>query len=487
MAGMAIMPFGVWLQKQGLLRPLKEHIRYDARSPQGQAMLKIYGEAVCKMMESIKEGDPTSWVFQWYTHWVKGSTTKTAEINRIYGASPSPHKTLAQEMWNTCQAHGAGENEDFFLPWHRMFVYYFESIIRHVSGKEEFTLPYWNYSIAGPVHGIMPDEFRKKGDPVYKCLFVEKRNVHTPTNSFANVNAGEAIDKYDAGALDLTALKQTSYSPAGAMPGFNMDLDQTVHGAVHVLIGNSQNMGAVPWAAGDPIFWMHHCNIDRLWASWNNCGGKNPTDSAWLNQTFTFADANGNKVVTAIKDVDTTTQLHYTYDHLEPCAKRIIPFNPALLAQIKSVVLASATPSAPLTKQPVRMNLELKAPEAQKGLPNHIRTLAPERKVYLVIKNLRANLHPEVIYHVYLGLPEGTDPKNGQTYQVGTINFFNSVPHQGHSGAPETNTEKRFYSFDVTDIAKKVLQEKPTVTIAPVGEPASEAKPVVGEISLVEQ
>jgi tyrosinase len=489
MAGMAIMPFGLWLQKEEeRKRPHREHIRYDARSPQGQAMLKIYAEAVCKMMDAIKEGDPTSWVFQWYTHWVKGSTSKTAEINRIYGAGPSPHKSLAQDMWNTCQAHGAGENEDFFLPWHRMFVYYFETIIREVSKKEEFTLPYWNYSTSVPaIHGVMPDDFRKKGDPIYKCLFVDKRNVHTPTNTFANVNAGEAIDKYEPGTLALTALKQTTYSPAGAMPGFNMDLDQSVHGMVHVLTGNSQNMGAVPWAAGDPIFWMHHCNIDRLWASWNHCGGKNPTDPAWLNQTFVFADAEGKKVVTAIKDVDTTAQLHYTYDHLEPCPLKFVALNPAEIAAIKTVVLASVTPSAPLTKQPVRMNLELRAPEAQKGLQKHTQSLPPERKLYLVIKNLRANLHPETVYHVYLDLPAGTDPKNAQNYEVGTINFFNSVPHQGHSGAMETNTEKKFYSFDVTEKAKKVLQEKPTVTIAPLGEPASEAKPVVGEISLVEQ
>jgi tyrosinase len=333
----------------------------------------------------------------------------------------------------------------------------------------------------------MPDEFRKKGDPTYKCLFVEKRNVHTPTNTFANVNGGEPIDKYEPGTLDLTALKQTTYSPAGVAPGFNMDLDQTVHGMVHVLTGNSQNMGAVPWAAGDPIFWMHHCNIDRLWASWNHCGGKNPTDPSWLNQTFVFADASGNKVVTAIKDVDTTTQLHYTYDHLEACPRTIIPLTPAQLQAIKSVPLATIATNTPLTKQPVRKSLELKAPEAQRSLKAHVQSLAPERKLYLVIKNLHADLHPETIYHVYLDLPEGTNPKDAQSYEVGTINFFNSVPHQGHGGAPEANVEKRFYSFDVTDMAKKVLQDKPTVTIAPLGEPASEAKPVVGEISLVEQ
>ena len=356
LAGMAVMPFGLWLQAYGL-PPGKKYVRYDARSSKGKAMLKIYADAVCKMMNSIKEEDPTSWVFQWYTHWVKSSTTKAAEITRIYGSGSSPHKTLANDMWETCQAHGGGP-EDFFLPWHRMFVYYFESIIRHVSGKEEFTLPYWNYSVSTPaIHGVMPDEFRKKTDPTYKCLFVGKRNT-TP-----NVNGGDPIDKFAPGDLNLDALKQGTYSPAGANPGFNSDLDGGLHGNVHVLIGNSQNMGSVPWAAGDPIFWMHHCNIDRLWASWNHCGGSNPTYAAWLNQEFTFADVHGNKVVTPIKDVDSIAKLHYTYDHLEPCPVKFRALSAIEVSAIKSVTLASLTASTPLSREPVRLKLQPAAAE----------------------------------------------------------------------------------------------------------------------------
>ena len=484
LAGMAVMPFGLWLQGYGPPRRYREYVRYDARSAQGKAMLKIYADAVCKMKDTIKEEDPTSWVFQWYTHWVKGSTTKSAEISRIYGGGSSPHKSLAQEMWETCQAHGAGDNEDFFLPWHRMFVYHFESIIRHVSGHSEFTLPYWNYSVSTPaIHGVMPDEFRMSGDPTFKCLYVDKRNKPNP-----DVNAGQPIDKNDPGALDLTSLTQSNYSPVGVKPGFNMDLDGSVHGNVHGLIGNGQNMGSVPWAAGDPIFWMHHCNIDRLWASWNNCGGKNPTDSTWLNQQFTFADANGNKVVMKNSEVNTTAQLHYSYDHLESCPLRIIELSPAEIAAIRPIYLATITAPPPLTKVPLRFMLVPKAPELrQKRLTEHVKTLPPNHKLYLVLKNLKADVHPGVIYHVYLDLPEGASPKDAINYQVGTINFFDAVPHAGRQDSHESNSERKFRSFDITNIAKTVLKDNPSVTIAPLGEPAAEARPVVGEVSLVEQ
>ena len=132
-----------------------QHVRHDARSPEGQKMLKIFAEAVAKM-KATTDGDPDSWVFQWYTHSVKGSTNKAAEIAAIY-PSPSPFKTLAQEMWETCQAHHAGDDENDFLPWHRMYLYYFEEIIRQVSGHKAFTLPYWNYSAPGAVHGAAGD------------------------------------------------------------------------------------------------------------------------------------------------------------------------------------------------------------------------------------------------------------------------------------------------------------------------------------------
>ena len=109
--------------------------------------------------------------------------------------------------------------------------------------------------------------------------------------------------------------------------------------------------------------------------------------------------------------------------------------------------------------------------------------MAPQGKLYLVIKNLQADLPPGVLYHVYLEAPEGTSLEAAQPYQVGTINFFNAV-HSGHAGS---NGDTRFYSFELSDAAKKNLKDTPSVTIAPIGEPAAEAKPVVGEISLVQQ
>jgi tyrosinase len=482
--GAAAIPFAIWLEKYGWAQAAAPRIRYDARSTQGQAMLKLYAKAVGNMMSNppTPVGDPRSWTFQWYTHWVNGATTKTAELARIY-PSPSPWRNLAQEMWSTCQAHGPGEDENFFLPWHRMFVYFFESIVRAKSGNNTFTLPYWNYSTSvASARGVMPPEFRMQSDPLLKSLYVSNRNP--------GVNTGKPIQQgRPDDPLSLSALKQCTYSPVGrAVPGFCQDLDFGLHGNIHVMVGDSKNMGQVPYAAKDPIFWMHHCNIDRLWASWNAGGRKNPTDAAFLAKTFVFADANGSRVVAKVQDFLDIAKLGYKYDKLEP----VPACPPPSLAAAAATTHVTAKAPIPLGSSPVRASLEPPAGTAAAAasvLPNRVRALPASRRLYLVIRDLQTDAQPGVLYHVYLELPASAAANQTEQYHVGTINFFAAMGHDHAAAAAGT---PRFYSFDITDLAKKLqsknqLSAKPTVTIAPDGQPAADAKPVVGEISVVEQ
>jgi len=46
---------------------------------------------------------------------------------------------------------------------------------------------------------------------------------------------------------------------------FNEQLEQA-HGAVHVWMGGT--MRDIANAAYDPIFWGHHCMVDRIWRLW---------------------------------------------------------------------------------------------------------------------------------------------------------------------------------------------------------------------------
>ena len=482
--------------------------RYNLKSANGQAMLKKYAQAV-KLMMAKQPNDPLSWQWQWYTHAVPSNTTKTQQINAIFGAGSSPQKTLATQMWDTCQGHFAASGEPYFCPWHRMYLCFFEAIIRKVLNDTTFSLPYWNYSVAAGYP--LPSEFRMQNDPLWGPLFRPNRR--------AVVNNGQPIFTNIGVAGDLnpqSALNQVNYLPTGnAVPGFNRALDQGVHGNVHVFVGNAQGMGQVPWAANDPIFWMHHCNIDRIWASWNNSGHANPTTAAWSNKTFTFASATGTAVTAVVKDYTNTTKCQYKYDALIG-APILVAIPPNVLKQIPNL---KKGPPPVLTKQPTPLTEAVAAPLAMPAtsgpvelgagpvrvplrstsatetvggslLSSRLESLPEQNRLYLIINNLRAAAPPETLYRVYLDLPEGTpdDPLN--SHYVGSFNFFEAVPHgEEHAGH---GAGARPYSFDITMVAanlkaRGVLKQEHTVTIVPAGQPAENAKPVVGDIQFVEQ
>jgi tyrosinase len=133
---------------------------------------------------------------------------------------------------------------------------------------------------------------------------------------------------------------------------------------------------------------------------------------------------------------------------------------------------------------PIRVHLATTREDV--SFADEIEALGDEKKLYLVVNNYRAEAQPGVLYHVYLDLPSGPSDQHREGHYVGTISFFNAVPHAGHQ-----MTGKR-RSFDVTDVVQRLRSEgragtTPSVTIVPAGRPASEARPVIGDISLVGQ
>jgi hypothetical protein len=68
---------------------------------------------------------------------------------------------------------------------------------------------------------------------------------------------------------------------------------------------------------GDPMFYLHHANIDRLWESWNRLGNKNPTDPRYLNRKFSYGDRSGKRADLPVSMADRTAPLGYEYDSYE--------------------------------------------------------------------------------------------------------------------------------------------------------------------------
>jgi len=476
------VPFATLLGGNGIGKqpPAVKRIRYEARTPQGIAMLKVYAQGV-KAMKARAEGDPRNWGFQWYSHYVNGDTTKQAEIARIYKNPGDPNKAIAEAMWNTCQAHD-GQNEDFFLPWHRCFVLYFEQIIATLTDQKDFALPYWNYSTSDATRGVIPPQFTNQNDVDFGSLYDGKRNPGV--NQLQQIQKGQSGDP-----LSLSALTQKEYSSNDTESGFCQELDNTLHGAVHVLVGNTQNMGDVPYAAQDPIFWLHHCNIDRLWASWNVAGYKNPK----LSQNFAFVDGSGNSVNSNISDFLDLSKLDYSYDRLEPVpgpsplVKAVAPAKKEMLATLPQT--KGVMPGVTLKGKTTRVSLEV-GPEVR-SLTARVTSLESGRHTYLLVSGLSTKLQPGSLYSLYLDLPDQATNQQLEDHLIGTINFF-GVPHaeNPHGVMKGPDGKSRFLSFEITGKLRalghnKALNEKPILTIIRNSDGVAESQPMIGNVELV--
>ena len=162
-------------------------------------------------------------------------------------------------------------------------------------------------------------------------------------------------------------------------------------------------MGAVSWAANDPIFWLHHCNIDRIWASWNRAGGRNPSDEAYLGQVFTLVDETGKPLPIGVADVLDTAALGYGYDRYLDRPSGSAPFFPGLSGLRFTQHAASYELSGTVTLGGGPTTVRL---TADRGNGHYFRRLrsasAAGRPFYLRVAGVRITRQPGVSYEVHL-------------------------------------------------------------------------------------
>jgi len=63
---------------------------------------------------------------------------------------------------------------------------------------------------------------------------------------------------------------------------FEPNLENGIHGLIHMFVGFSMTVMISP---DDPLFFLHHCNIDRLFHLWIDCHGYDNITSANLTST----------------------------------------------------------------------------------------------------------------------------------------------------------------------------------------------------------
>jgi tyrosinase len=136
---------------------------------------------------------------------------------------------------------GVGMRGHNFLAWHRQFLVRFE---RRLQEEEpDVFLPYWNW-IADPK---IPTQINRKAQ-------LQRWGISR------HWDAGEMPDGGDV----RNATRQKVFRR------FQTRLEVGPHNDVHRAVGGEMETAASP---ADPIFWLHHANVDRLWAQWQSKPG----------------------------------------------------------------------------------------------------------------------------------------------------------------------------------------------------------------------
>jgi tyrosinase len=172
--------------------------------------------------------------------------------------------------WHGVPFEYCWHHHPLFLPWHRAYLYFFELSLQQIDPR--VTLPWWDWSA---LSGI-PPAYRSGalGSAPIKP-FTSVRGAGWPKRTFREEGPKPGVPPLPY---------RSAYEFALAAPSFttlNERITQ-IHDTIHVWVGGTMSDPA--WAAYDPLFWAHHCMVDRAWRIWqhNHPGALPP--ALYLNQ-----------------------------------------------------------------------------------------------------------------------------------------------------------------------------------------------------------
>src|SRR5262249_31859078 len=228
-----------------------------------------------------------------------------------------------------------------FFGWHRIYLYYFERVLRVAAGDPTLTLPYWDYT--DPAQTALPDAFQEQ-DPA------------APVSPLFDWPRSEALNEGLATLNPQITDIDDAFNHAKDFLDYEGKIEIGVHGNVHCSVGQTcpvAVMGLVGVAANDPIFYEHHANIDRMWSCWQHAH-PNEKPGDWQNEQFSMVDENGELKKRTVKEFLDTRALGYMYDNEDKCTRTPAPTpTPVVMAQGAAEPEPAAKSS---TTQPIRLN-----------------------------------------------------------------------------------------------------------------------------------
>lgn len=252
------------------------------------------------------------------------TTTLPGHETNIYDEFVAQHISamglMSEEAQGPAAGHDGAHESSIILPWHREFISRFEQALQTVNPR--VTLPYWDWTNPNALDVIFRDDFMGpngkgiilnipdmgsfEGGPLTSGPFsstsgwIVNPDLHIkytgeslgayllrfmqlpPLDSYpvpkADVEKILAVDDYDTFRLAVEGFIKLNEPGEEPTPGVFMHnyFHSFVGGATFdPAVGRPETLGTMAdlsSSINDPVFWLIHSNVDRLWAQWQEDG-----------------------------------------------------------------------------------------------------------------------------------------------------------------------------------------------------------------------
>lgn len=464
-----------------------------------------YARGVAKM-KARPAADPLSWRY-------------FAAIHGYYDFLFTPEELPSQDeidrFWDQCQ-HATW----YFLPWHRGYIHAWEQTLRaeivQLEGPADWAVPYWNYFKPGqdglPKAFVSPNWPDGEGN---NPLFETQRFGTRARVESLSLNALKVPVFTSRDMADSFGGGETGFAHFGQFAGH---LESDPHNNVHGDVGRGGLMSDPGTAALDPIFWLHHANIDRLWQVWlqaPNQNHANPAEDTWRKgpaslgeREFVMPFPGSPAWIFAPEDVVDLAALDTSYDDVaappqpagvvarlrrlgaSPEAIEMLGETEFLPADKETSVIGASPTGLKLQENGIRTAVRLDT-DSRRELVGSLEALtAIPAKVFLNLENITGQHDPTSLM-VYVGVQDAAVPSHHPKKFAGRITLF-GVSRASLADGPHGGTGLNF-ALDITDILDDLYlkgelhEDQLTVALVPMDPVPETADVTVGRISIVRQ
>jgi tyrosinase len=455
-----------------LAAPPAKWTRWNVTSPQGQKALATYKKAVEKMI-GLPPQHPHNWFRNafvhlmdcphgnwWFYVWHRGYLANFERT--IRNVSGDQSFAIPYWDWTALPEIPAPMFADVLTPSSPAFLPYNKNIDVFTAYIKAPLMQYWNTlnptqraqldkrgykafdNLWNDVTGYDPSTgkivpgnmgFAANSKARYLTAANPKLNKRAAFDaSLPTLNFGLAAPDFVSTSAELSfnsSQKSSHNDPAGGTGSFFSTLEGLPHNQIHNYIG-----GVGPWNPGpygnmtnflspvDPVFFLHHGNIDRLWDVWTRTQMKQgepylPSGSDWTtykNEPFLFFVSGDGKYLTDGKAEDYVSMAPFEYDYQPGSGED------ALLNAARPGLKAAQSITGTIQANSATLSLPTAALRSHLAQPN-VSTLAA-----LITLTHPAYNAADREFDVVVGAPAGvTQADPGSPYYAGTISFFGNM------------------------------------------------------------